>query len=100
MSTQAGLPRPRDGLSRPRRARRRRYHGVGYTYVQSRSGRRRRSRTALHRELTEGTAQVDMMTKTRQLRLVRLSPAYWRVTIDTPPINVMGPPMVREFQDL
>ena len=33
-----------------------------------------------------------------QLRMTRRSPAYWRVTIDNPPINVMGPEMVREFQ--
>src|ERR1700735_3016382 len=36
--------------------------------------------------------------KTAQVRLARRSPAYWRVTIDNPPINVMGPEMVREFQ--
>jgi enoyl-CoA hydratase/carnithine racemase len=30
--------------------------------------------------------------------LTRRSAAYWRVTIDNPPINVMGPEMVREFQ--
>jgi enoyl-CoA hydratase/carnithine racemase len=35
-----------------------------------------------------------------QLRLDRRSPAYWRVTFDNPPINVMGPQMVREFQAL
>jgi len=28
----------------------------------------------------------------RQIRVARRSPAYWRVTIDNPPINVMGPP--------
>jgi len=35
-----------------------------------------------------------------QLRLDMRSPAYWRVTIDNPPINVMGPQMVWEFQKL
>jgi enoyl-CoA hydratase/carnithine racemase len=35
---------------------------------------------------------------TVQLRLDRRSPTYWRVTIDNPPINVMGPKMVRQFQ--
>jgi enoyl-CoA hydratase/carnithine racemase len=35
---------------------------------------------------------------TKQIRVERRSPAYWRVTIDNPPINVMGPQMVREFQ--
>ena len=35
-----------------------------------------------------------------QLRLTRPSPGYWRVTIDNPPINVMGPEMVVEFQQV
>jgi enoyl-CoA hydratase/carnithine racemase len=35
-----------------------------------------------------------------QIRIARRSPAYWRVTIDNPPINVMGPEMVREFQEI
>jgi enoyl-CoA hydratase/carnithine racemase len=35
-----------------------------------------------------------------QIRVARRSPAYWRVTIDNPPINVMGPEMVREFQEV
>jgi enoyl-CoA hydratase/carnithine racemase len=39
-------------------------------------------------------------TKTAQIRVARRSPAYWRVTIDNPPINVMGPEMVRQFQEV
>src|SRR5437588_3758825 len=39
-------------------------------------------------------------TKPAQIRVVRRSPAYWRVTIDNPPINVMGPEMVRQFQEV
>src|SRR3954447_8501280 len=38
--------------------------------------------------------------KPEQIRVSRRSRAYWRVTIDNPPINVMGPEMVREFQRL
>ena len=37
-------------------------------------------------------------TNPAQLRLERRTPACWRVTIDNPPINVMGPQMVVEFQ--
>src|ERR1700727_2332354 len=37
---------------------------------------------------------------TAQIRIARCSPAYWRVTIDNPPINVMGPEMVRKFQEV
>ena len=41
-----------------------------------------------------------MSTKTSasQLRITRRSPGYWRITIDNPPINVMGPQMVVDFQ--
>lgn len=44
-------------------------------------------------------AQMNATTKP-QLRLARRSPAYWRVTMDNPPINVMGPEMVRQFQEV
>ena len=43
---------------------------------------------------------VNASMKSEQLRLTRHSPAYWRVTIDNPPINVMGPEMVRQFQEV
>jgi len=39
--------------------------------------------------------QMNAPTKPAQIRVVRRSLAYWRVTIDNPPINVMGPEMVR-----
>jgi enoyl-CoA hydratase/carnithine racemase len=39
-------------------------------------------------------------TKSEQVRITRRSPAYWRVTIDNPPINVMGPEMVKQFQEV
>jgi enoyl-CoA hydratase/carnithine racemase len=42
---------------------------------------------------------MDASTKPRQIKIVQRSPAYWRVTFDNPPINVMGPPMVKEFQE-
>jgi enoyl-CoA hydratase/carnithine racemase len=35
-----------------------------------------------------------------QIRLNRHTPAYWRVTIDNPPINVMGPETIRQFQSV
>jgi enoyl-CoA hydratase/carnithine racemase len=45
-------------------------------------------------------ASTSAATKPEQIRVTRRSAAYWRVTIDNPPINVMGPEMVREFQEL
>jgi enoyl-CoA hydratase/carnithine racemase len=44
--------------------------------------------------------QMNSPKSPAQIRVTRQSPAYWRVTIDNPPINVMGPQMVREFQDI
>ena len=43
---------------------------------------------------------ANTSAKAAQLRLTRRSHAYWRVTIDNPPINVMGPEMVRQFQEV
>src|ERR1700733_8440420 len=45
-------------------------------------------------------ATLSAPAETAQIRITRQSPAYWRVTVNHPPINVMGPEMVREFQDL
>ncbi len=55
--------------------------------------------------MTTVTQKTPMTTmnesvKPPQIRLTRRSPACWRVTIDNPPINVMGPAMVRQFQDV
>ena len=46
------------------------------------------------------SAETNASAKPAQLRVIRRSPAYWRVTIDNPPINVMGPEMVRQFQEV
>jgi len=35
-----------------------------------------------------------------QVRLNRISPAYWRVIFDNPPLNLMGPEFVLEFRDI
>src|ERR1700683_1824802 len=44
--------------------------------------------------------RMNAPTEPAQIRLARRSPAYWRVTIDNPPINVMGPEMVQQFQEV
>ena len=38
----------------------------------------------------KATTKVGTPTKPGQIRVSQRSPAYWRVTIDNPPINVMG----------
>src|SRR5580692_11530768 len=39
-------------------------------------------------------------TEKAQIRVTRSSNAYWRVTFDNPPLNVMGPQFVRELRDI
>jgi enoyl-CoA hydratase/carnithine racemase len=78
--------------------RRDRHHRIGDTIVQSRPSNRRitsQATTPLAKE-----PAVDTETTPVQLRLTKRTPAYWRVTFDNPPLNVMGPEMVREFQAL
>src|SRR5258707_376952 len=43
---------------------------------------------------------MTKITKTAQIRLSRSSPAYWRITFDNPPLNVMGPQFVEEFREI
>src|SRR6266550_1409829 len=39
-------------------------------------------------------------TKTTQIRLARRSPEYWRVTIDHPPLNIFGPEMLPQMNEI
>lgn len=43
---------------------------------------------------------MQSATKAAQIRLARLTPAYWRVTFDNPPLNLMGPPFVLQFKEI
>lgn len=43
---------------------------------------------------------MDTVADTVQIRMVRRTSAYWRITFDNPPLNVMGPETVRQFQNL
>jgi enoyl-CoA hydratase/carnithine racemase len=45
-------------------------------------------------------ALMHAKTEKAQIRLTRISSAYWRITFDNPPLNVMGPQFVREFRDI
>ena len=38
--------------------------------------------------------------KTKQIRLSKASATYWRVTFDYPPLNLMGPEFLLEFDDI
>src|SRR5438445_9008511 len=39
-------------------------------------------------------------TKTPEIRLVRRSPEYWRVTFDHPPLNIFGPEMLPQVNEI
>ena len=43
---------------------------------------------------------MNAKTTTAQIRLNRVSPAYWRITFGNPPLNVMGPQFVQEFREV
>ena len=39
-------------------------------------------------------------TKTPEIRLAKRSPAYWRVTFDHPPLNIFGPKMLPQVNEI
>ena len=43
---------------------------------------------------------MNAITKKAQIRLDRISPAYWRVTFANPPLSLMGPEFVLEFREI
>ena len=44
--------------------------------------------------------QNSPATKATEIRLVRRSPAYWRVTFDHPPLNIFGPETVPQWNEI
>jgi len=45
-------------------------------------------------------AEMSDSTKTKQFHLMRRSHAYWRVTIDHPPLNIFGPASVPQLNEI
>jgi enoyl-CoA hydratase/carnithine racemase len=43
---------------------------------------------------------MNTAKKIAQVRLNRISPAYWRVSLDNPPLNLMGSDFVLQFRDI
>jgi len=44
--------------------------------------------------------QNSAATKTNEVRLVKRSPEYWRVTLDKPPLNIFGPEMLPQMGEI
>jgi enoyl-CoA hydratase/carnithine racemase len=43
---------------------------------------------------------MNETSKTAQIRVERVTPAYWRVIFENPPLSLMGPQFVLEFRDI
>jgi enoyl-CoA hydratase/carnithine racemase len=43
---------------------------------------------------------VDVLAKAAQLRVDHVLPAYWRITFDNPPLNVMGSDFILQLRDI
>lgn len=43
---------------------------------------------------------MSNVPKTRQVRLARRSPGYWRVTFDIPPLNIFGPETIPQLNEI
>src|SRR5207245_9900512 len=39
-------------------------------------------------------------TKNTQIRVIKRSPEYWRVTFDRPPLNIFGPEMLPQINEI
>jgi len=44
--------------------------------------------------------QNSPATKTKEIRLARRSPMYWRVTFDHPPLNIFGPETIPQLNEI
>jgi enoyl-CoA hydratase/carnithine racemase len=51
-------------------------------------------------ERTNMKDQNSAATKTNEVRLVKRSPEYWRVTLDKPPLNIFGPEMLPQMGEI
>ena len=43
---------------------------------------------------------MSELAKPRQIRVERLSPHYWRVTFDHPPLNIFGPETIPQLEEI
>src|ERR1700722_19557415 len=52
------------------------------------------------KETTSMKDQNFAATKNTQIRVTKCSPEYWRVTIDHPPLNIFGPEMLPQVNEI
>jgi enoyl-CoA hydratase/carnithine racemase len=51
-------------------------------------------------ETTNMKDQNYAATKTTEIRLAQRSPEYWRVTFDHPPLNIFGPEVLPQVNEI
>src|ERR1700719_1949345 len=51
-------------------------------------------------QILNSEANMSNGANTRQIRLVRRTSAYWRVTFDNPPLNIFGPETIPELNEI
>src|SRR5499427_9017719 len=47
-----------------------------------------------------GETNMSDIASARQLRLLRRSPSYWRITFDHPPLNIFGPESIPQLNEI
>src|SRR5258705_8341088 len=53
-----------------------------------------------HPQILVSEANVSKVANSRQIRFVRRTPSYWRVTFDNPPLNIFGPETIPELNEI
>ena len=51
-------------------------------------------------QILNSEANMNNLANTKQIRLIRRSPSYWRVTFDHPPLNIFGPETIPELNEI
>src|ERR1700674_4649585 len=51
-------------------------------------------------QILNSEANMSKVANTRQIRFVRRTSAYWRVTFDNPPLNIFGPETIPELNEI
>src|SRR6266487_829016 len=51
-------------------------------------------------QILNSEANMSNVANTRQIRFVRRTSSYWRVTFDNPPLNIFGPETIPELNEI
>src|SRR6202049_2949433 len=51
-------------------------------------------------QILNSEANMSNVANTRQIRLVRRTSSYWRVTFDNPPLNIFGPETIPQLNEI